>query len=235
MNKDLSMFLSPSKVLQEIFMDGTIRNPSEKLIKGNNEVRDDPKLIEEPVTSNSEAIENSKILEDYAEKTFETTEESDLSENNPYVQYDQFESNESQECLFNEYIFPECEILSSITYDRNREINTDLWLDHLFEKHQDGLKKFVQIFVLNAKFMGIYFETEETFHIAHHINNLMEKVALKVADAIPIFSCKTSVSGSWAESTKVTQPSLITTGLYRNSRDISYLKNQMKIQRGMLN
>ena len=114
--------------------------------------------------------------------------------------------SDTKECKESGSVFPDCPILSTIYYC-NKEVRRKPWVLHLFSKHRIQLAKFIRFFVLDTKFMGLYFDTQENLQVAEAIEDVMSKVAKAVRNLNPLLSCEVSVAGSWAEGTKVTQPS----------------------------
>ena len=108
-------------------------------------------------------------------------------------------------CQNGEDVFPICERLRTI-YTYQKKINHKTWSRHML-KHKNGLKNFVQWFVLDSIHMGLYFDTDENSQIAKTVENVMKRISTRISNVNTNLTCEVTISGSWAEGTKVTHPS----------------------------
>ena len=109
-----------------------------------------------------------------------------------------------RECSGKKDMYPDCPILREIDH-QGRSVIFMEWTEHLLE-HRGPLSHYAKRFVLDCRDMGLCPDNTENTDIAAAIHATITNAASKVAQLNPLFKCNVSLSGSWAEGTKIGFP-----------------------------
>ena len=109
-----------------------------------------------------------------------------------------------RECSGKKDMYPDCPILREIDH-QGRSVMFMEWTEHLVE-HKGPLNHYAKRFVLDCRDMGLCPDNNENTDIAAVIHDTITNAASKVAQLNPLLRCDVSLSGSWAEGTKIGFP-----------------------------
>lgn len=109
-----------------------------------------------------------------------------------------------RECRGKEDMYPDCPILREIDH-QGRSVMFMKWTEHLVE-HMGPLRHYAKRFVLDCRDMGLCLDNTENTDIAAAVHATITNAASKVAQLNPLLKCDVSLSGSWAEGTKIGFP-----------------------------
>ena len=109
-----------------------------------------------------------------------------------------------RECSGKNDMYPDCPILREIDH-QGRSVMFMEWTEHLLE-HRGPLNHYAKRFVLDCRDMGLCPDSTENIDIAAAIHATITNAASKVAQLNPLLKCNVSLSGSWAEGTKIGFP-----------------------------
>ncbi|XP_022795476.1 ankyrin-3-like [Stylophora pistillata] len=109
-----------------------------------------------------------------------------------------------RECSGKTDMYPDCPILREIDH-QGRSVMFREWTEHLVE-HRGPLNHYAKRFVLDCRDMGLCPDNMENTDIAAAIHDTITNAASKVAQLNPLLKCDVSLSGSWAEGTKIGFP-----------------------------
>ncbi|XP_020610878.1 uncharacterized protein LOC110049425 [Orbicella faveolata] len=109
-----------------------------------------------------------------------------------------------RECSGKKDMYPDCPILREIDH-QGRSVMFMEWTEHLLE-HRGPLNHYAKRFVLDCRDMGLCPDNTENTDIAAAIHATITNAASKVAQLNPVLECNVSLSGSWAEGTKIGFP-----------------------------
>lgn len=109
-----------------------------------------------------------------------------------------------RECSGTKDMYPDCPILREIDH-QGRSVMFRQWAEHLVE-HRGPLNHYAKKFILDCRDMGLFPDVTENTDIAAAIHATITNAASKVAQLNPLLKCDVSLSGSWAEGTKIRGP-----------------------------
>lgn len=109
-----------------------------------------------------------------------------------------------RECSGTKAMYPDCPILRQIDHQKGCVMFWE-WTEHLVE-HRGPLNHYAKKFVLDCRYMGLCPDNTENTDIAAAIHATITNAAAKVAQLNPLLKCDVSLSGSWAEGTKIGGP-----------------------------
>ena len=109
-----------------------------------------------------------------------------------------------RECSGKKDMYPYCPILREIDHQGRSAMFME-WTEHLVE-HKGPLNHYAKRFVLDCRDMGLCPDNNENTDIAAVIHDTITNAASKVAQLNPLLRCDVSLSGSWAEGTKIGFP-----------------------------
>ena len=109
-----------------------------------------------------------------------------------------------RECSGKKDMYPDCPILREVDH-QGRSVMFMKWTEHLVE-HRGPLNHYTKRFILDCREMGLCPDNTENTDIAAAIHSTITNAASKVAQLNPLLKCDVSLSGSWAEGTKIGGP-----------------------------